>query len=412
MFTVQRVKARQILDSRGNPTVEVDLALSSGAFSRAAVPSGASVGSREAIELRDDNKNIYVGKGVLGAVKNVNTIIAARILNKNFAEQKIFDAALIDLDGTETKELLGANAILAVSIAFAKAAASQMNINLFQLISQNRYPVKMPTPMLNLINGGAHADNPIDIQEFMIVPKADNISSSLEIAAAVFHNLKSTLKKMGHSTNVGDEGGFAPNLRSTEQVLDILSESILKSGLILGENVEIALDIAATELFKGSFYHLKGEKTKLNSAEFAQYHKKLIDTYQICSIEDPMAENDLEGWKIVTDLIGNKVQLVGDDIFVTNKSILEQGIKKGLANALLVKMNQVGTLTETLQAVDLAYQNGYEAVVSHRSGETEDTTIAHLAVGIGSKYIKAGSICRTDRVCKYNELLRISESLC
>jgi len=411
MFSIKSVMARQILDSRGNPTVEVELILFSGAFGRAAVPSGASVGSKEAYELRDNNPNIYAGNGVLRAVNNVNTVIANCIINKNYNSQKDFDYQLIALDQTEKKEVLGANAILAVSIAFAKAMAVQMNINLFELISNNGYSKKMPMLMLNLINGGVHADNLIDFQEFMIVPKSRDISISLEMAAAVFCNLKSILKTMGHTTNVGDEGGFAPNLHSTHQVLDILSESILKAGLMLGKEIEIALDIAGTELFKDNFYHLKGENIKLNSDDFAHYCKKLIDSYQICSIEDPMAENDFKGWKIITDLIGNKIQLVGDDVFVTNKIILKDGIAQGLANALLVKMNQVGTLTETLQAVDLAYKHGYETIVSHRSGETEDTTIAHLAVGVGSKYIKAGSICRTDRVCKYNELLRISEYL-
>ena len=412
MFVVRSIKARQILDSRGKPTVEVDLSLASGAFGRAAAPSGASVGSKEALELRDDTSTLYFGKGVLGAVANVNNLIKNHIVDKCFDSQQSFDHALIALDGTSAKEILGANAILAVSVAFAKAAANQLNINLFELISNNRYTKKMPTPMMNFINGGVHADNMIDIQEFMIVPRSKDIAESLEVAAVVFYNLKAALKKMGHSTNVGDEGGFAPNLKSTEEVLDVLAEAIVKSGFALGREVGMALDVAASELFINGFYHLKGEKMKLSSEEFAIYHQKLVKKYNICSIEDPMAENDLYGWKVVTDLIGDKVQIVGDDIFVTNKSILEHGIKKGLANALLVKMNQVGTLTETLQAVDTAYSNDYEAIVSHRSGETEDTTIAHLAVGIGSKYIKAGSICRTDRACKYNELLRIAERLC
>ena len=411
MFVIKSLKARQILDSRGNPTVEVDLSLACGAFGRAAVPSGASVGSKEALELRDDNSLLYFGKGVLGAVANVNELIKDYIIGKRFDSQKSFDQSLIALDGTSAKAILGANAILAVSIAFAKASANQLNVNLFELISNNRYTQKMPMPMMNFINGGVHADNMIDIQEFMIVPKATSIAESLEIAAVVFQHLKASLKKMGHSTNVGDEGGFAPNLKSTEETLEVLATAIIKSGFALGREVGIALDIAASELFINGFYHLKGEKKKLSSEQFAIYHQKLIEKYNICSIEDPMAENDLAGWKIVTDLIGDKVQIVGDDIFVTNKNIFEQGIKKGLANALLVKMNQVGTLTETLQAVDMAYSNGYETIVSHRSGETEDTTIAHLAVGIGSKYIKAGSICRTDRVCKYNELLRIAEHL-
>ena len=407
---VKKVRARQILDSRGNPTVEVDLELASGHFGRASVPSGASVGSREALELRDLDNLVYNGNGVLKAVNNVNKAIASEIEGCEYLSQSELDCALNNLDGTKNKSVLGSNAILAVSIAFAKSVAAAGNIPLFKLIARlSGNNVQMPIPMLNIVNGGVHADNSLDIQEFMIIPKLETISSCLEAASSVFQNLKSLLKKRGYSTNVGDEGGFAPNFKSAIEALDAISESILKSGL--EKQIDIALDIAASELFDSNYYCLKGENLKLTSQEFANYQQNLIDSYSIVSIEDSMAENDLIGWKLITDLIGHKAMLVGDDIFVTNEALLRSGIQKGLANALLVKMNQVGTLTETIDAVKLACANDYKTIVSHRSGETEDTTISHLAVGIGSKYIKAGSICRTDRVCKYNELLRISEIL-
>ena len=409
MFTIKEIKARQILDSRGNPTIEVDLTLLSGSVGRASVPSGASVGSKEYVELRDNDYSHYMGKGVLKAIENINTKITPKIMNRLFESQQELDLTLIKLDGTKTKSNLGANAILAISIAFAKAAALQMKLHLFQFINGDKYSLRLPIPMLNVINGGVHADNNIDIQEFMIVPYADSFARAMEMASLVFHRLKENLKKLGFSTNVGDEGGFAPDLGSTEKVLDILSETIEKTGLSLGTDIKLALDIAANEILVDNKYYFKNQNTYYNSEQMVLYYEKLIKSYHICSIEDPMAENDLEGWRLITSSIGNIVQIVGDDLFVTNTEIFSSGIKKGLANSILIKMNQIGTLTETLEAIDVAYQNNYDVIVSHRSGETEDTTIAHLAVGVGSKYIKAGSICRTERVCKYNEILRIAE---
>ena len=405
---IKSIHARQIIDSRGNPTVEADVILKDGTMGRAAVPSGASTGSLEAAELRDGGKK-FLGKGVTKAVENVNTKIAKALKGADATKQKQIDQIMIDLDGTNNKRKLGANAILAVSLATAHAAANAKKLPLFKYLGGNK-AVTLPVPMMNIINGGAHADNPIDIQEFMIMPVgAKSCSDSIRIGCEVFHALKGALKKAGHSTNVGDEGGFAPNLKSAEQALDFISKSIQTAGYKLGTDIVLALDSASSEFHKNGKYEIEGKK--LDSAAMVEYYKKLVKAYPIVSIEDAMGEHDHEGWKLITKALGKKIQLVGDDLFVTNPSILKQGIKDGLANSILVKVNQIGTLTETLEAVSMAQKAGYTAVLSHRSGETEDATIAHIAVATNCGQIKTGSLSRSDRLAKYNELIRIEEIL-
>lgn len=407
MSSITTLKAREILDSRGNPTVEAEVVLDGAFQAVAASPSGASTGSKEALELRDGDKKRYLGKGVLKAVSNVNDNIAKAIIGNKFASFKEFDKALIDLDGTENKSKLGANAILACSLAFAKAFAKSQGKDLFQLIG-NKFA--MPRPMMNIINGGAHADNPIDIQEFMVIPNLKNgFSEALRMGVEVFHNLKSILKNKGMNTNVGDEGGFAPNLKTAKEALDSIMEAIHAAGYKAGEDINIALDCAASEFYKDGKYNMEGKD--FSSSELVKFYEDLVAGYPIVSIEDPMSEFDEDGWVQMTATLGKKIQIVGDDIFVTNPKILKHGIEKGIGNSILIKLNQIGTLTETLDTIELARSNNYTTIISHRSGETEDTSIAHLAVGTSAGQIKTGSLCRTDRVCKYNELLRISEKL-
>ncbi len=410
MSSIVKVKAREVLDSRGNPTVEVEVELSSGAKGRAMVPSGASTGEKEALELRDHDPKRYLGRGVLKAVDNVNTLIAKEIVGLDASNQALIDRVLIELDGTPNKSRLGANAILGVSMAVARAMAQELGVSLYRYLGGLRAK-KLPVPLMNVINGGVHADNPLDIQEFMIVPVCGGrFSEALRAGVEVFHHLKVLLKEKGYSTNVGDEGGFAPNLRNTEEALDMLMLSIEKAGYKPGEDVFLALDCASSEFYyEDELYHLEGKK--FNSEDLCNFYAKLVEKYPIVSIEDPMAEDDVEGWKLITKELGSKVQLVGDDLFVTNPNIFAEGIKEGLANAILVKLNQVGTLTETLKTVEMAQRVGYGAIISHRSGETEDTFIAHLAVGTGAGQIKTGSASRSDRIAKYNELLRIEEEL-
>ena len=411
MSTIIDVHAREILDSRGNPTVEVDVILEDGTMGRAAVPSGASTGAHEAVEKRDGDKSRYLGKGVLDAVAAVNGEIAEAILGFEATEQVAIDMAMIELDGTPNKSRLGANAILGVSLAVAKAAAEYSGQPLFRYIGGTSARV-LPVPMMNIINGGEHADNPIDIQEFMIMPvSASNIREAIRMGAEIFHTLKGELSKAGHNTSVGDEGGFAPNINSTRHALDFIVKSIEKSGYKPGEDIYLALDCAASEYFKDGKYEMKGEGLSLTSAENVDYLAKLTDDYPIISIEDGMDEDDWDGWKMLTDKIGNKIQLVGDDLFVTNPARLADGISKGSANSMLVKVNQIGTLTETLQAVDMAHRAQFTNVMSHRSGETEDATIADLAVATNCGQIKTGSLSRSDRLAKYNQLIRIEETL-
>ena len=410
MSVIEKVKAREVLDSRGNPTVEVEVFLSSGAKGRAIVPSGASTGEKEALELRDHDPKRYLGKGVLKAVDNVNSAIAKEIIGLPAYDQALIDKVLIELDGTPNKSRLGANAILGVSMAVARAMANELNISLYRYIGGIRAK-RLPVPLMNVINGGVHADNPLDIQEFMIVPVyGGRFSEALRCGVEVFHTLKAILKEKGYSTNVGDEGGFAPSLENTGKTLDMLMLAIEKAGYKPGEDVYLALDCASSEFYyEDELYHFEGKK--LSSEELCEFYAKLLEKYPIVSIEDPMAEDDLEGWKLITKKLDSKVQLVGDDLFVTNPSIFMEGIKKGIANAILIKLNQIGTLTETLQTIDLAQRRGYRAIISHRSGETEDTFISHLAVGTNAGQIKTGSASRTDRTAKYNELLRIEEDL-
>ncbi|MFL5190223.1 MAG: phosphopyruvate hydratase [Microvirga sp.] len=411
MTAIIDVFARQILDSRGNPTVEVDVTLEDGSMGRAAVPSGASTGAHEAVELRDGDKSVYLGKGVLKAVDAVNNEILDAIGGMDAEEQVAIDETMIELDGTPNKARLGANAILGVSLAVAKAAADAAALPLYRYVGGTQARV-LPVPMMNIINGGAHADNPIDFQEFMILPVgAPTLSEAVRMGAEVFHTLKKALKDAGHNTNVGDEGGFAPNLPSAEAALDFIMKSIEQAGYKPGQDMVIGLDCAATEFFKEGVYHYEGTGQKLNPQQQAEYLAKLVSAYPIATIEDGMSEDDWEGWKAVTDLIGNKCQLVGDDLFVTNVERLSQGIQKGVANSLLVKVNQIGSLTETLAAVDMAHRAGYTAVMSHRSGETEDSTIADLAVATNCGQIKTGSLARSDRLAKYNQLIRIEEEL-
>ena len=403
--------ARQILDSRGNPTIEVDITLSGGATGRAAVPSGASTGSREAIELRDGDKNRWSGKGVGRAVEAANGEIADAILGMDGADQESLDRALIELDGTEAKSRLGANAILGVSLATAKAAAEQADLPLYRYVGGTAART-LPVPMMNVINGGAHADNPIDIQEFMIMPVgAASFSEGLRMGVEVFHALKKALKDAGHNTNVGDEGGFAPNLQSAEAALQFLEKAVSAAGYRVGDDVVFALDCAASEFFSDGSYDMAGEGRKVDSAGMSDFLAGLVDRFPIASIEDGMGESDWDGWKLLTDRLGSRVQIVGDDLFVTNPGILREGIQKQVANAILIKVNQVGTLSETLDAVETAKVAGYRSVMSHRSGETEDATIADLAVATNCGQIKTGSLSRSDRLAKYNQLLRIEEQL-
>ncbi len=411
MSAILDINAREILDSRGNPTVEVDVTLEDGTMGRAAVPSGASTGAYEAVELRDGDKKRYLGKGVQNAVASVNGEIAEMLLGADALEQVEIDGAMIELDGTENKSRLGANAILGVSMAVAKAAADYTSQPLYRYIGGTSARV-LPAPMMNIINGGEHADNPIDIQEFMIMPvSAENIRDAVRMGAEVFHTLKRELSDAGHNTGVGDEGGFAPNLSSTRDALDFIMKSVEKAGYKPAEDIHLALDCAASEYFKDGVYDLKGEGKKLNSEENAAYLADLVANYPIISIEDGMDEDDWDGWTALTDMIGDKCQLVGDDLFVTNSKRLVTGIEKGAANSMLVKVNQIGTLTETLEAVETAHRAQFTCVMSHRSGETEDATIADLAVATNCGQIKTGSLARSDRLAKYNQLIRIEESL-
>ena len=411
MTTIERVHGREIFDSRGNPTVEVDVVLTGGASGRAAVPSGASTGSREAVELRDGDKGRLAGKGVRKAVAAVNDEIAKALIGRNALDQIGIDRTLGALDGTDNKGRLGANAILGASLAVAKAAAAAKGLPLWRYVGGPGARV-LPVPMMNVINGGAHADNPIDVQEFMVMPVgAESFSDSMRMGAEIFHALRKALKDAGHNTNVGDEGGFAPNLRSTDEALAFLARSVEAAGYRLGEQVVLALDVASSELFENGRYTLAGESRTLDAAGMVRLYEDLVARYPIVSIEDGMAEGDWDGWKALTDALGDKVQLVGDDLFVTNRSILQQGIERGIANALLVKVNQIGSLSETLDAVETAHRAGYACVMSHRSGETEDATIADLAVATNCGQIKTGSLSRSDRLAKYNQLLRIEEEL-
>ena len=411
MSAIIDILAREILDSRGNPTVECDVLLESGVMGRAAVPSGASTGEKEALELRDGDKQRYLGKGVLKAVENVNNQIAEAIIGEEASDQAEIDRAMLALDGTENKSVLGANATLAVSMAVAKAAAEEAGLPLYRYIGGSG-PMSLPVPMMNVINGGAHANNSLDIQEFMIMPVgANSFREALRCGAEVFHNLKKICNDKGYSTTVGDEGGFAPNLATHEDAIKLILEAVDKAGYTAGQDVLLALDCASSEFYKDGKYHLSAENLALDSTGFADYLANLVDKYPIISIEDGMSEHDWDGWKLLTDRLGRKVQLVGDDAFVTNPKILAEGIEKGIANALLVKVNQIGTLSETLQAVDLAKRNRYTCVMSHRSGETEDSTIADLAVATNCMQIKTGSLSRSDRIAKYNQLLRIEEEL-
>jgi enolase len=414
MCQIIDIRAREILDSRGNPTIEADVILESGVIGRAPAPSGASTGSREALELRDKDPKRYGGKGVLKAVANVNSDIRELLVGRSVFDQAAIDRAMIALDGTETKSKLGANAMLAVSLACARAAALEKKVPLYEYIGSlnNQTIFTMPVPMMNIINGGAHADNTVDIQEFMIEPVGfTSFSEALRCGAEIFHSLKSVLKSQGLNTAVGDEGGFAPNLRSNEEAITCIMTAIDKAGFKAGDNVMLALDCAATEFYKDGKYHLTGENKSYDSDEFTDYLAGLSRQYPIISIEDGLDESDWAGWKMLTDKIGNKIQLVGDDLFVTNPAILQRGINEGVANSILIKFNQIGTLTETLEAIYLAKKNGYSTVISHRSGETEDSTIADLAVATAAGQIKTGSLCRSDRVSKYNQLLRIEQEL-
>lgn len=411
MSVIAKVQARQILDSRGNPTLEVDVFTSNGAFGRAAVPSGASTGAHEAVELRDNDKKYYLGKGVLNAVNNVNAVLQEALIGQSVFEQAALDNYMRVLDGTENKEKLGANAILGVSLAIARAAAAECGMPLYRYVG-GVGAVTLPVPMMNILNGGSHADNKIDIQEFMVMPfGAETFSEGLRMGTEVFHTLKAVLKKKGHSTNVGDEGGFAPNLGSNKEAIEVVIEAIEKAGYKPGKDIWIALDAASTEFYKKGKYVFESTGDELTSAQMVDFWKDWTKKYPIISIEDGLAEDDWKGWKLLTDAIGDKVQIVGDDLFVTNTKRLAQGIEKGVANSILVKVNQIGTLTETIEAVNLATRNSYTSVMSHRSGETEDSTIADLAVALNTGQIKTGSASRSDRIAKYNQLLRIEEEL-
>ncbi len=412
MSEIIDIYAREILDSRGNPTVEVEVALETGVIGRTAVPSGASTGEREALELRDGDKERYLGKGVLKAVQHVNDIIAPELIGWEITDQIGIDRKLLALDGTDFKSNLGANALLGVSMACAKAAAEDSGLPLYQYLG-GANAKELPLPMMNILNGGEHADNNVDIQEFMIMPAgAESFKEALRMGAEIFHALKKVLKDKGYNTAVGDEGGFAPDLKSNEEALQVIMEAITAAGYKPGEEVLLALDVAASELYKDGKYVLENEAQPVKTAaEMVDFYADLISRYPIVSIEDGLAENDWDGWKLMTDKLGKKIQIVGDDLFVTNTKILKEGIEKGIANSILIKVNQIGTLTETLEAIEMAKRAGYTAVASHRSGETEDTTIADLAVATNCGQIKTGSLCRTDRICKYNQLLRIEDEL-
>ena len=411
MSAIVDVVAREILDSRGNPTVEADVLLESGVMGRAAVPSGASTGSREAIELRDGDPARYLGKGVVQAVENVNTEISEAIIGLDAEEQAFVDKAMLELDGTDNKSRLGANAILAVSMAVAKAAAEEAGLPLYRYFGGSG-PMTMPVPMMNVINGGAHANNNLDIQEFMILPVgAKSFREALRCGAEVFHHLKKLVDKKGYPTTVGDEGGFAPNVSGNDEAIELILKAIETAGYTPGQDVVLGLDCASSEFYKDGKYILASEKLELSSEAFADYLATLADRYPIISIEDGMAEGDWDGWKAMTDRLGKKVQIVGDDLFVTNPKILREGIQKGIANSILIKINQIGTLTETFAAIEMAKRAGYTNVISHRSGETEDSTIADIAVGLNAGQIKTGSLSRSDRIAKYNQLLRIEEDL-
>lgn len=411
MSLIVEIYAREVLDSRGNPTVEVEVTTENGTVGSAIVPSGASTGVHEAVELRDGDKTRYLGKGTLNAVNNVNEIIAEELIGFDVFDQVGIDRALIQIDGTENKSKLGANAILGVSLAVARAAAIESDTPLYEYIGGVNAKT-LPVPMMNILNGGEHADNNVDIQEFMVMPAgACSFKEALRMGTEVFHNLKSVLKSKGYNTAVGDEGGFAPNLNSNEEALKTIMEAIEKAGYVAGKDIFLALDVASSEMYENGKYNFKGEGKIYSSEELVNYYCDLVEKYPIISIEDGLSEDDWDGWKLLTEKIGNKVQLVGDDLFVTNYSRLNMGIEKGIANSILIKLNQIGTITETLDAIELAKTHGYTCVISHRSGETEDTTIADLAVAVNAGQIKTGSASRTDRICKYNQLLRIEDRL-
>lgn len=411
MSLIVEIYAREVLDSRGNPTVEVEVTTENGAVGSAIVPSGASTGVHEAVELRDGDKARYLGKGTLNAVNNVNEKIAEELIGFDVFDQVGIDRALIQIDGTDNKSNLGANAILGVSMAVARAAAIESDTPLYEYIGGVNAKT-LPVPMMNILNGGEHADNNVDIQEFMVMPAgACSFKEALRMGTEVFHNLKTVLKSRGYNTAVGDEGGFAPNLNSNEEALQTIMEAIEKAGYVPGKDIYLALDVASSEMYENGKYNFKGEGKVYTSEELINYYSNLVNKYPIISIEDGLSEDDWDGWKLLTEKLGNKVQLVGDDLFVTNYSRLNLGIKKGIANSILIKLNQIGTITETLDAIELAKTNGYTCVISHRSGETEDTTIADLAVAVNSGQIKTGSASRTDRICKYNQLLRIEDRL-
>lgn len=407
MSKIKDIKAREILDSRGNPTIEVDVILESGIIGRASIPSGASTGVREALELRDGDTR-YSGKGVLKAVNNVVTEIRDLLIGMDSLDQKKIDYAMIELDGTKTKSRLGANAILGVSLANLKAAALYSKLPLYKYVGNG---VTLPVPMMNIINGGAHADNNLDFQEYMIIPQASTIKERVRIGAEVFHSLKSVLKKLGFNTSVGDEGGFAPSLNSNSQGFELIMEAIKNAGYIPGKDVMLGIDVAASEFYDNGLYVLKGENKTLNTVELINYYEELVSKYPIITIEDPVDENDWDGFKLMTERLGSKIQVVGDDLFVTNKEYLQFGIDNKAGNAILVKINQIGTMTETFETISLARTNNYKTIISHRSGETEDSSIADIAVGLDLGQIKTGSLSRTDRVCKYNQLIRIEEEL-
>lgn len=405
MSKIKDVHAREVLDSRGNPTVEVDVLLEDNSLGRAIVPSGASTGIREALELRDKDER-YLGKGTRKAVSNVNNIIRDKVIGLESSNQELIDNTMIELDGTSNKSSLGANAILGVSLANLKASAISAGLPLYRYVGPGK---SLPRPMMNIINGGAHADNNLDFQEYMIIPKRDTIKETIRVGAEVFHTLKKVLKDKGYNTNVGDEGGFAPDLKSNEEGFKVIIEAIEKAGYIPGEDVFLGIDVAASEFYEDGYYNV--DNKKLSTTELVDFYEKLVNTYPIISIEDPVDENDWEGFSLITEKLGNRIQLVGDDLFVTNIECLKKGIELKAGNAILLKLNQIGTYTETIKTINLAKENGYKTVISHRSGETEDTTIADLAVGLDLGQIKTGSMSRTDRMCKYNQLLRIEEEL-
>ncbi|HIS38938.1 MAG TPA: phosphopyruvate hydratase [Candidatus Onthousia faecavium] len=407
-MNIKNIIGREILDSRGNPTVEVDVILDNGIMARAAVPSGASTGEREALEMRDGDKTRYNGKGVLNAVNNVNTILRDNLVGMDVTKQKEIDYKMIELDGTKTKSKIGANAILGVSMACLKAAAIANGKDLYEYVGDGK---TLPVPMMNIINGGAHADNSLDFQEYMIIPQRDTIHERVRVGAEVFHSLKNVLKEKGYATSVGDEGGFAPNLKTNKEGFELITEAVKRAGYEPGKDVCYAIDVAASEFYSDGKYNLVGEGKVLSTDELIKYYEDLVNTYPIISIEDPVDENDWEGFSKVTALLGDRIQLVGDDLFVTNKECLQKGIDNKAGNAILLKVNQIGTITETLETIELAKAHNYKTIISHRSGETEDTTIADLAVGLDLGQIKTGSMSRTDRMCKYNQLMRIEEEL-